>query len=397
MKTANGKMTAEKIAPAVPGATTATEARGVTFTNTTNPSNPPRNFEEGQVKIGQVITLKAGAKLAVNPIALQMVRPIKHIDAIKNSIAELGQLTPCVVVELTNGQYQLVAGVTRKTACDQLDITCKCIVLAKMTPEEASEWVANEREASGNQRHLNAAQKALDAARLCIDVYEPAAQKRMTQGKTTLGETGESAEIAAKACGITKSAVEAAKKILDTPAEQLIRDGKLKVLSTGKKIAALPVEQQADAVKACREGRKEDLASFFSEPAKLQKDRRGIAIPHGGPLNEVFQNAGIYDQHVEAIQTITDFIRDQCSKQGACEELHAIDLGKLQEVASQITAARPHTLCPVCEVHGKDERCPSLVDGEVLRQFCNLSLRRKQKSQILVGRRTKSYYYCHGY
>jgi len=317
----------------------------------------PLNLSEGSTSIGQLVLLKAGIKIELNSVAQQMVRPEKHIEAIKKSIAKVGQLTSCAVVQLPDGRYQLVAGVTRKTACDQLNVPCKCIVIEKMTAEEANEWVAREREATCNQRNLNSAQKALDGARLCKEVFISAAANRKRAGTAVSGETGESTDLAAKACGISPSSVKTALKILGSLAEQLIHDGMLKVLSTGKKIAELSDEQQKAAVKAFREGRTEELRELIGETTKTKKDCCGVVLPIGSPLLEVFEAANEFDKQVDILEKTAGFVRAQRSPEDVTEELLVIDLSKLQSIADQITAARPYAMCPICEAHGKDSEC----------------------------------------
>ncbi len=320
-------------------------------------SNHGANLSQGRSHLGQLISLKAGAKVAINAIAQEMVRPSEHIDAIIKSIAEVGQLTPCVVIQLAESSYQLLAGVTRKTACDKLEIACKCVVLDKMTVEEANAWVAQERVASRNQRHLNAAQKALDGARLCQEVYEPAAKARKLTGQAAIGETGKSTELAATACGISAASVKTARKILGTPAEQLVKEGLLKTLSTAKKIAALPSEQQQKAANSYREGRMEEFQELVGGNPKTTKDKLGIEIPAGSPLRELFDAASVFDKQVASLATVAKVVRELRELDSATDELSAIDLDKLQAVSNQIAASRPYALCPVCDLHGSETEC----------------------------------------
>lgn len=346
-KTSSNRATNESL----PAANVRSESEDVTE------ANHVANLPQGRSHLGQLISLKAGAKVAINTIALQMVRPASHIDTITKSIAEVGQLTPCVLIQLTENAFQLLAGVSRKTACDKLEIACKCVVLEKMTVEEANQWVAREREANRNQRHLNAAQKALDGARLCQEVYEPAAKARKLKGQTAAGEAGKSTELAARACGISAASVKAARKILGTPAEHLIKEGFLKTLSTGKKIAALPADQQQAAVRAYRQQRMEEFRELIGGTSKARMDKRGVAIPDGSPVLKVFDEANVIDKQVTSLASVARTIRELCESESASEELNSIDLDKLQVVSDQIAASRPYALCPVCDLHGADIEC----------------------------------------
>jgi len=82
--------------------------------------------------MGELLTLDP--RLIDIPERIRDIDP-EHLFDLKNSIAEIGQQTPITVVR-KGGRYELVAGLHRLKACEELGIPVKAIVLPEIPSSE---------------------------------------------------------------------------------------------------------------------------------------------------------------------------------------------------------------------------------------------------------------------
>lgn len=231
--------------------------------------------------------------------------------ALMASIEKDGLLEP---IRLFEGK--ILDGRSRYTACRAAKVEPFFVEVAPEDPIAAVlAW-------NLARRHLDASQKAMVAAAV-RHLSEPAATARMEAGAQNCAR-GKSAEIAAKAVGVSTRSVEHAIQVREhAPPEVVaaVEAGKVKV-SDAAKIADKPKPQQRAALKAVEKGEAKTLAEAAKPKKREPKNGRevgdfkglndllGKATRKADDVNRERPGAKFHKKFMDSIEGCFDAVKD---------------------------------------------------------------------------------------
>jgi ParB family chromosome partitioning protein len=150
-------------------------------------------------------------------------KEVLHIDELAENIRQNGFITPIAVMELGNGEYQLLAGLRRLKAMISLK---KTEIKANVFPASTAETALKIEFSENEQREPFTYSEKMDYARLIEEIEKAKAQERMYLGKSEpiLKEgsppgdypiKGRVSEIVGQKIGMGKTTYQRAKYIAD--------------------------------------------------------------------------------------------------------------------------------------------------------------------------------------